>query len=171
MNFRAICTALLLSSLSITGCGTVKNTLTTRPEHGGKTPFGGVRHDMAHLKRAANGELGLCADPDMEPERDPQLALMLFCAVDLPFSLVGDIVTWPYTKTFTYVNQPVPTPPMMFSDHAAPVARPTLPPAGRPTAMPSVPTTPTSQPPANLPPIPTVPPVPVPGSDKLPKAP
>jgi hypothetical protein len=37
---------------------------------------------------------------------------MLFCAADLPFSLIGDAVTWPYTAAYSFINQPIPTPPV-----------------------------------------------------------
>ncbi len=37
---------------------------------------------------------------------------MLFCTADLPFSFVGDVVTWPYTAAYSCINQPIPTPPV-----------------------------------------------------------
>jgi hypothetical protein len=40
---------------------------------------------------------------------------MLCCAADLPLSLIGDIVTWPYTAAYTFINQPVPAPPVVVS--------------------------------------------------------
>jgi hypothetical protein len=46
-------------------------------------------------------------------EQYPQRALLLFCAADLPFSLIGDVVTWPYTLAYSYINQPIPTPPVL----------------------------------------------------------
>jgi hypothetical protein len=113
MAFRAICVALLLASLPSAGCGTVANLARSLPEEGGKSPFGGVRQDVSCIKKAANGESSFSTHPKSESEQHPQVARMLFCAADLPFSFLGDVVTWPYTKTYTYINQPIPTPPVI----------------------------------------------------------
>ena len=112
MAFRAICVALLFSSLPIAGCGTVANLVTSRPEEGGKSPFGGVRQDVCCIKKAANGELDFWTHAKSESEQHPQVAPMLFSAADLPFSLIGDVVTWPYTAAYTCINEPIPTPPV-----------------------------------------------------------
>src|SRR5271170_1053348 len=100
MAFRAIWVALLLSSLPIAGCGTVANLVSSRPEEGGKSPFGGVRQDMCCIQKAANGEFGCGTPPKSESKQQPQVAPMLFAAADLPFSLIGDVVTWPYTAAY-----------------------------------------------------------------------
>ena len=115
MAFRAIRVALLLSSLPITGCGTVANLVKSRPEEGGKSPFGGVRQDAWCIEAAANGEFGFRAHPKSESEQYPQVALMTFCALDLPLSLIGDIVMWPYTAAYSYINQPIPAPPVTLT--------------------------------------------------------
>jgi hypothetical protein len=112
MALRAICIALVLSSLPIAGCGTAANLVKSHPEEGGRSPFGGVRQDVWCIKKASNGEFDFRTHPKSESEQYPQVALMLFCAADLPFSLIGDIVTWPYTATYSFINQPVPTPPV-----------------------------------------------------------
>ena len=137
MASRAICVALLLSSLLIAGCGTVANQVDSSPE--GKTPFGGVRQDMSCIKKAANGELAFKTHAKSEPAQYPQAALMLFCAADLPFSLIGDVVTWPYAAAYSFINQPVPTPPVTL----VPAVLPQLPaprqekdPAGPPQLTP-----------------------------------
>ena len=109
MAFRAIRVALLLSSLPMAGCGTVANLARPGPA-GGKIPFGGVRHDVSSIDKTANGECG--CGPCCTPEQYRQVALRVFCAADLPLSFIGDVVTWPYTATYTYINQPVPTPPI-----------------------------------------------------------
>ena len=111
--FRAIRAALLLSSLPIAGCGTVANLVRPGPEQGGKSPFGGVRQDVSCIHKAASGEYGVRTHPKLEPEQYPQVALMLLCAADLPFSLLGDVVTWPYTAAYSYINQPIPPPTVM----------------------------------------------------------
>jgi uncharacterized protein YceK len=103
MSSRHFSLALLLSSLPLAGCGTVAN-LARSPDEDGKIPFGGVKQDLTCIKKSANGESGTHAG------EYPQVALMLLCVADLPFSLVGDVVMWPYTVAFTRINEPVPTP-------------------------------------------------------------
>lgn len=107
MAVRALGVALLLSSLPIAGCGTMANLV-----QGGKTPFGGVEHDVACIHTGANGGCG--------PGAPPSEAVRLCSAIDLPFSFVGDLVTWPYTASYTCINGPVPTPPVLY----APVGNP-----------------------------------------------
>ena len=154
MAFRAICGALLLSSLSSAGCGTVANVVRSRPEEGGMIPFGGVKQDMACIKKAANGELGFKSRPKCEAEQYPQVVTMLFCAADLPISLVGDIAMWPYTVTYAYINQPTPVPPVTLVE-PLPVQSAAIPP------LPLIPPMPIPEPPKKVvPPIilPKVPP-------------
>ena len=127
MGFRAICVALLLASLPFAGCGTMANLANSRPDEGGRSTFGGVRQDVACIKKASNGEFGFRTHTNSESEQYPQVALMLFCAVDLPFSLIGDVVTWPYTMAYTLVDQPIPTPPVMLSNTPVTPAIPTAP--------------------------------------------
>jgi len=110
MSFRAIRVALLVSSLPIVGCGTVANLSRPGSEDGGKSPFGGVRQDVLCIKKAANGEFGFRTHCESESEQHAQVALMLFCAADLPFSLIGDVVLWPYTVAYSWINQPIPPP-------------------------------------------------------------
>jgi uncharacterized protein YceK len=155
MAARATCVALLFATLPAAGCGTVANLARPNPEAGGRVPFGGVRQDVACLRRAADGEAGGRPHPKPESEHYPQLALALFCAADLPFSLVGDVVTWPYVVAYSCANRPVPVPPLMLADTPPPppptlpaprrmpppVPPPTLPPAeglpeGPPKALP-----------------------------------
>ncbi len=113
MGPRAICVALLLSSLPLAGCGTVANLVNkSPPEAGGKSPFGGVRNDVWCIEKAANGEPGFWTHPTSGSEQHPRVALMLLCAADLPLSLIGDVVTWPYTAAYSFINQPIPVPPI-----------------------------------------------------------
>jgi hypothetical protein len=135
MTFRAIYVALLLSILPTTGCGTAANLVRSRPEEGGKSPFGGVRQDMWCIRKAANGEFGFQPHLKSEPEQYPQVALMLFCAADLPFSLLGDIVTWPYTVSYSFINQPIPIPPMAFAPPPGTQPMP-VPPGTQPMPLP-----------------------------------
>lgn len=137
MAFRAIRVALLLSILPIAGCGTVANLVSSHPQGGGKSPFGGVRQDVSCMKKAENGELRLGTHPKSQSERHPRIALKLLCAADLPFSFIGDVVTWPYTATYTYINQPIPTPPITQAPpvtEIAPVTQATA--EGRPQTSP-----------------------------------
>ncbi len=119
MAYRATGIALLLASLAMAGCGTVANLAEPFPE-GGKSPFGGVRHDVACIQRAANEEFGVRTHPLSDTEQCRQVALMLFCAADLPFTLIGDVVTWPYAASYTCVNQPVPLPPLVHAPSPPP---------------------------------------------------
>jgi hypothetical protein len=132
MAFRASCVALLLSSLPIAGCGTVANLVKSPPEEGGKSPFGGVRRDLWCIKKAANGEFIFRTHPKSQPDQHPQAAAVLFCAADLPFTLIGDVVTWPYTAAYSFINQPVPTPPVT----QAPTPPPQTTAEGRPQTSP-----------------------------------
>lgn len=113
MTVRAIRVALLLASLPVAGCGTVVNLARPGPEGGGKAPFGGVKQDVRGIKTAANGEAGVRVHPKSQPEQHPQVAKVLFYAADLPFSAIGDVLTWPYAATYCYINQPIPTPPVI----------------------------------------------------------
>lgn len=112
MAIRVICAALLLASLPIAGCGTAANLVKCDPGTDGKSPFGGVRHDVMCMKTAGNGDTGCGIQPDSASQQHLQAARTFLCAVDLPFSLIGDLLTWPYTAAYTYINQPVPLPPM-----------------------------------------------------------
>jgi hypothetical protein len=104
---------LLLSSLLTAGCGTVANLVKVSPEDGGKSPFGGVAQDELCIKKAASGEVSFGAHPVSASH--PQVALMLLCAADVPFSFVGDVLTWPYVAAYNFVNGPVPTPPVTLA--------------------------------------------------------
>jgi hypothetical protein len=127
MAFRAIRVALLLSSLPVAGCGTVANLARQQPGAGGVVPFGGVRQDVSCIQKASNGELGFRGHPKSDSEQYPQRALILACAADLPLSFLGDIVTWPYTVVYTYINQPVPVPPVVVVPSPVPPTIPLVP--------------------------------------------
>jgi uncharacterized protein YceK len=138
MTVRAMRVALLLAFLPVTGCGTVANLARQQPGAGGVSPFGGVRQDLECIQKAATGEPGFRTHSRSESEHYPRRALMLFCAADLPLSLVGDIVTWPYAVTYSFINQPIPVPPVMISDLTATPPLP-VPPVAEPMPTPSVP--------------------------------
>lgn len=163
MVFRAIRVALLLSILPTAGCGTVANLAQQKPDSGGVRPFGGVKHDLAGLQNTDSGDgsarLHSKSDSETYP---PRTAMKIFCAVDLPFSLVGDVLTWPYTAVYSVVNEPVPTPPVVITD---PTAAPPLP------ALPAIPPMPVPNPPKTPPKAevkPPAPPQPLPKLTKLP---
>jgi uncharacterized protein YceK len=151
MAFRAIRVALLLSILPIAGCGTVANLTQSRPEMGGKTPFGGVRQDLDCYDRASRGEGGLRSHHKSESEQYSRRALMLFCAADLPFSFIGDILTWPYAVSYACVNQPSPVPPIIITNPPVTQAMPV------PYKAPLVPMPDPQDPPPMKVPIPPVP--------------
>ena len=120
MVLRAVCVVLLFSILVIAGCGTVANLACTPYEEGGKSPFGGVRQDECWMKKAVNGGAGCSKHPEAGSEQHPQVARTLIYAADLPFSFVGDLVTWPYTAAYTWINQPVPVPPIVQATATSP---------------------------------------------------
>ena len=119
MVFRAIHVALLVSILPIAGCGTVVNLVRPGPEQGGKTPFGGVRQDVRCIEKGSIEDW----ESGPEPHSPPQAAVMLCCAADLPFSFIGDVLTWPYTAGYTWINQPVPVPPVIQAPPGPPVVQ------------------------------------------------
>jgi hypothetical protein len=122
MGYRTICVSLLLAILAGAGCGTAANLVKPFPD-GGKTPFGGVTHDVGCIDSAANGESGYRTHPQWESEQYRQLACTVFWAADLPLTVVGDVVTWPYTASYSCVNQPVPVPPVIVQGSTPPVTQ------------------------------------------------
>jgi uncharacterized protein YceK len=97
------------------GCGTATNTLWLTAEEGGRRPYGGVRADLDVIQ--AQRDSGLRA------------------AIDLPFSVIGDTVTLPYTLawecglfTRTYMNYGPRNPePLPKSDSTGTPAEPARP--------------------------------------------
>lgn len=136
MAFRAICVALLLSILPAAGCGTAVNLARSRPDLGGRIPFGGVKQDLSCIRDAANGEVSFGKHQKPNSQHYPQVALMIFCAADLPLSLIGDAVTWPYTASYTFINQDPPVPPVIQGDLPPPVIQLLPAPYVEPMAMP-----------------------------------
>ena len=120
MTCRAIRVALLFSSLPLAGCGTIANLAPSPPGAGGKAPFGGVRLDVSCMKKAATGDCAFGTQPKSDSVRHPQAALLLLCAADLPLTVIGDVVTWPYAVSYTFINSPVPTPPVTQAPPAPP---------------------------------------------------
>ena len=139
MGSRLTRAALLIASLHIAGCGTVSNLTRSRTEEGGTSPFGGVRHDLWCIQKSSNEEIGLRGHSKSASEHYPRTVLTLFCAADLPFSLIGDLLTWPYTKVYTFINQPTPVPPVVFANPPMVQALPT-PPLMLPIPIPTPPT-------------------------------
>jgi uncharacterized protein YceK len=77
--------AIAFLTLLGSGCGTVANTVWFIPEEGGKRVYGGVKVDLQVAREALE-----------RPVPGKPLA-GLWCLIDLPFSLVGDTITLPYT--------------------------------------------------------------------------
>ncbi len=156
MAIRTIRVALLLSILSATGCGTVANLVRQRPGAGGVVPFGGVKQDMDCIQKAANGDFGVRGHGRTNSDHYPQRALMLACAADLPFSIIGDILTWPYAATYTFINEPIPMPPVIIATSSESDV-PSMPAPTKPdvsTTMPIPVTAPGVKAPAPLPRVP-----------------
>jgi uncharacterized protein YceK len=136
MGVRALSVTLLLSILATGGCGTFTNLARPGPEAGGKSPFGGVSHDMACIRDASNGEPDTRAHAQPESDQLHRGALVLLYAADLPLSFIGDVVTWPYVVAYTCINQPVPTPPVIVAPAVAPNPPPPSLPAPPPEPLP-----------------------------------
>ncbi|WP_168219484.1 hypothetical protein [Limnoglobus roseus] len=119
--------------------------VTHGPDGEGKIPFGGVKHDMAFVREGIGGGAGKAHHPAGSGQSPGTLAAFV-CAADLPFSLVGDIVTWPYTKAYTRINEPIPYPPVTMSALPPLQGIPIPPPPAPDTKSAPVPTAPSSQP-------------------------
>lgn len=134
MTSRAICVA-VLAVLPAAGCGTAANLAHTRPEEGGRVPFGGVKRDLAALQQP---EAGPRTHHAPESEVYPRQSLAVLCALDLPFSFVGDVLTWPYVTVYSIVNEPVPAPAVVIADATVPVPTSAVP-AVKPMSVPAAP--------------------------------
>lgn len=130
MTSRAICVA-LLAVLPAAGCGTVANLAHTNPDEGGRVPFGGVKRDLAAMHQPP-APVGPRAPHNSDADYSRRTSAV-WSAVDLPFSFVGDLVTWPYVRIYLIVNAPVPVPPVTFAD---PSGAQSQPPAPAPKPMP-----------------------------------
>lgn len=150
MTFRAIRVALLLSTLPAAGCGTVTNLVGSHPGGGGKVPFGGVRQDVACIHKATNEEHGFTTEPESDSEKYRQVAHVLLYAADLPLTLIGDVVTWPYVVAYNVINQPTPVPPVT----QAPADGPPQPYALMPQQQPAPAPPPTQLPAGGIPQVP-----------------
>lgn len=174
MTARVIRVALLTAALATVGCGTAGNLVGAGP--GKKVPFGGVKRDLQCLTEVRDGGVTLRTGEEWEPLRHEQHLLMLLCAADLPFSFVGDVISWPYTRTYAYINAPTDYPAILVT---APPPVPTPPITGAaPAVLPGPGTAPATLPippgPGAAPaPLTTPPyaPVPAPPTDRPPTKP
>lgn len=113
MRMRMIAVAMVLSSLPCLGCwGTTVNLIRPGPEGGGMVPFGGVKQDLICMQEAAASKLNFDGAVESDEYKYPHAAIFLFCGLDLPFSFIGDLMTWPYVETYLYINEPIPVPPV-----------------------------------------------------------
>ena len=139
MTRRANCGTVLLAALASAGCGTVANLCDQTP--GGKADFGGVQIDRAYLRQ--------------EGTREPAWAALT--AVDVPFSLVGDVVSLPYVRLYRMINEPVLSAPLsgpvVVRPPAAPAASPPVPATAPQAPTPAV-AVPTPSPSSALPAVP-----------------
>lgn len=127
MTLRVVGVAFVLTALLTTGCGTMANVAMVHPDAGGKRPFGGVHHDLNHIRSPQSCQNGACAAPHGQTSGT---ARTLLYTADLPLSFVGDVLTWPYTAAFTWINEPVPVPMPMNSPQQSIPQTPAL---GQPT--------------------------------------
>jgi uncharacterized protein YceK len=95
MNYQTVSVLVFVSIvLPCAGCGTVENLQETVPTKNStdvpwKTIYGGVRSDCTYF--------GWPVDPDSS------LLTMTYCftrILDIPFSVVGDTITLPYTLAY-----------------------------------------------------------------------
>jgi uncharacterized protein YceK len=122
MTIRACRAAALAAALPFAvGCGTVANLAAPGPV--GKVPFGGVKRDLERVDQATHGV------PEAGSHPAAQAALW---RADLPFTAVGDTLTWPYTAAYTFINSPTPVPPILI----APAAYPPSAAEGQPQSLP-----------------------------------
>jgi uncharacterized protein YceK len=97
MAARTIAVGLALLALLNNGCGTPANTVWLNPGEGGKRVYGGVRVDLQSIETATTGSTGICVGGEEVKDRKRQVGTLLFFALDLPFSAIGDTLTLPYT--------------------------------------------------------------------------
>jgi uncharacterized protein YceK len=97
MTARRISAGLALLALLTGGCVTAANTVWLTPDEGGKRVYGGVRADLKSIETAATGSTGMWVGGEEVRDRKRQVGRLLFLALDLPFSAVGDTLTLPYT--------------------------------------------------------------------------
>ena len=134
MNVRATTAVLLLACLASAGCGTVANLCTAGPRRAAASPSVASSTTSRTFR---NRPAGTPTSRRTARDNYPRTALTLLCAVDLPFSFVGDVITWPYTASFTYVNQPAPFAPIQILPPLLPAAAPAeAPPEMRPQPLP-----------------------------------
>ncbi len=129
MTARAIRVALLFAVVSSAGCGTAGNLVGAGP--GKKVPFGGVKRDLQCLTEVRDGDVALRTGQEWEPSRHEHHLMMVLCAADLPFSLLGDVISWPYTRVYSCINEPTDYPPIQI---ATPTTSSSLPTAAPPPA-------------------------------------
>jgi uncharacterized protein YceK len=134
MACRAIRVAVLLPALSAVGCGTAVNLVGAGP--GKKVPFGGVQHDVRCLTKATD-EFDAGARHPSGAKPHSGAAFQFLWAADLPLSLAGDLVTWPYTKAYSYVNQPTDYPALLVEPAPATPLLPVAPESVTPRPVPT----------------------------------
>ena len=75
----------------VSGCGTCANTLWLRPEEGGSRIYGGVRLGVETASEAVSRPY------DAEDDLVDRCQCIILPTLDMPFSLVGDTLTLPWT--------------------------------------------------------------------------
>ncbi len=102
MTSRAIPVAVLVAALFSSGCGTIENFAT--PKDGVRT-FGGVALDLQHASDLANGSTGGAGSPvgsgggtQGTTYAAMTLAIVFAPFLDLPFSFIGDVITYPLAR-------------------------------------------------------------------------
>jgi uncharacterized protein YceK len=79
------------------GCGTSRNLVNDKPK-----VYGGVRVEIQAVTEPLTESLGLAAKPKSEGDdylKDLNVIVGIALLVDLPFTIIGDTVTLPWTVT------------------------------------------------------------------------
>ena len=91
--------ALAVVAVALGGCGTFANTCWLHDDEGGKRIYGGVCADAHVFRKSLAASLGSETPDALSREHHQKAAL--WSALDLPFSVVGDTLTLPYTIAAT----------------------------------------------------------------------
>src|SRR4051794_8874672 len=101
MNRKVVGAVLALAAIcSVSGCGSMLNTLYFAPMEGGGRMYGGVSLDAEQGSKYIRNTFSSDQAPDNGSDKSKPVMLALgvyFLAIDLPLSAVADTLTLPWT--------------------------------------------------------------------------
>jgi uncharacterized protein YceK len=100
-----------MMALPLAGCGTFGNVCWLNREEGGQRVYGGVRAEVEILQASEGTSGSTWVNSDDHRRKE-----VLWCLLDLPFSVIGDTLTLPVTVYAAMANG--------SSDQSAPRADP-----------------------------------------------